>query len=189
MGLSYHSNGTLSIVLAGQNDYDSIRPLRGHWGHIRARYRAGGSAVDETFGQMVRRFRKARRLTQQRLAQLAEIDQSTVSQVELDKGERTVRIVTNLAKVFDQEPLEWLDKAGVVDLPEEMPAQLRPVARDSDSMSVAQMVAQVEAWGGEHFERQRETHKARLSVEAYEAWCVNLYRLQESVAQLALDMT
>lgn len=144
----------------------------------------------ETFGEMVRRYRKARRLTQERLAELADIDQSTVSQVELDKGDRTVRIVTNLARVFDQEPLDWLEKAGVVMLPEESPALLRPVVpRDSDRLSVAAMVAQVEAWPGEQFQRRREATKARLSVEDYEVWCVDLFRMWEGNAQMVLDLT
>lgn len=138
---------------------------------------------------MVRRFRKARRLTQEQLAELADIDQSTVSQVELDKGDRTVRIVTALANVFGQVPLEWLDKAGVVDLPEQAPLPLRPApARDSDRMTVAEMVAEVESWAGEDFNQRREANKARLSVEAYEAWCVHLIRLHEDVRQMALDL-
>lgn len=149
-----------------------------------------GVVVAETFGQMVRRYRKARRLTQERLAELADIDQSTVSQVELDKGDRTVRIVTNLARVFDQEPLEWLERAGVVMLPEEAPALLRPVVpRDSDRLSVAAMVAQVEAWPGEQFQRRREATAARLSVEDYEVWCIDLFRMWEGNAQMVLDLT
>ena len=139
---------------------------------------------------MVRRFRKARRLTQEQLAELADIDQSTVSQVELDKGDRTVRIVTNLANVFGQVPLEWLDRAGVVDLPEQAPLPLRPVVpRDSDRLSVAQMVAQVEAWPGEEFQRRRAATEQRLSVEAYQLWCVDLFRMWEGNSLMVFDLT
>lgn len=139
---------------------------------------------------MVRRYRKGRRLTQEQLAELADIDQSTVSQVELDKGDRTVRIVTNLALVFDQEPLDWLAKAGVVALPEEAPPAARAVVpRDSDRLTVAQMVAQVEAWPGEDFQRRRAATEARLSVEAYQLWCVDLFRMWEGNSLMVFDLT
>lgn len=136
---------------------------------------------------MVRRFRKAHHYTQERLAELAEIDQSTVSQVELDKGDRTVRIVTNLANVFGQEPLEWLIKAGVVAEPEPSPP-VAPLARDSDRLPVARMVAQVEAWPGEGFQRQLAANKARLSVEAYEGWCVRMFRMWEGNALMVFGL-
>ena len=80
------------------------------------------------------------------------------------------------------------DAMGLAAMPEP-PTPAGAPARDSDRMSVAQMVAKVEAWGGDIFYQRREATKARLSVEAYETWCVDLYRMWEGNSLMVFDLT
>jgi transcriptional regulator with XRE-family HTH domain len=85
----------------------------------------------------------------------------------------------------------WSDIPGAMGLgamPEAAPAQV-PLARDSDRLSVAEMVRQVEAWPGEQARQRREANKARMPREAYEQWCIDLYRMWEGNLQMVLDLT
>lgn len=56
------------------------------------------------FGQALREFRKQRKVSQERLAELGEFDRSYVSLVERGLRSPTVRSVFKLARVLDVNP-------------------------------------------------------------------------------------
>jgi hypothetical protein len=61
--------------------------------------------------------------------------------------------------------------------------------RDSDRLTVARMVALVESWPGEEFQRRRAATEQRLSAEAYQTWCVDLFRMWEGNSFMVFDLT
>lgn len=128
--------------------------------------------MDETFGQLVRRLREAERWTQERLGEVAGLDQSTISAIERDKGERTVGTVTKLAEAFGAEPLDWLVRAGLVrgaaggNGERREPPPVRP-DRDYSPAEIAEIVAWFEELPGEQYQAEIAAEKAALTREAY----------------------
>jgi transcriptional regulator with XRE-family HTH domain len=140
--------------------------------------------VDETFGQMVRRLRKARRWTQEKLGEVAVLDQSTISAIEKDKGERTVGTVTKLAEAFGAEPLEWLVLAGLVRSAEvPAPSLLPPADRVFD---VDQIVRFVESKPDDDFLAALARQRDRRKRESYQRLCVRIYRAWTSNADMVM---
>jgi transcriptional regulator with XRE-family HTH domain len=72
----------------------------------------GGDPVVVTFASAVRRARKARRWSQETLAELIGTDQTTISQLEMGKFRPKYQTVIALAEAFGFPPEPWVELAG-----------------------------------------------------------------------------
>lgn len=145
-------------------------------------------------GDFLKARRKAARLSQTGLAKLTGVPQTYLSRIERGDVALPQRATRDkLGAVLGITERDWLDAAGEFAVEENghepvLPAPLGVVPRDSDRMSVDEMVAKVEAWGGPGFQAQLAANKARLSVEAYEKWCVNMYRMWEGNSLMVFSL-
>lgn len=143
--------------------------------------------MDESFGRMIRVLRDARRWTQEKLAEEAGLDQTTVSNTERDKGQPTLMTVMKLATVFDADPHDWAVRTG--HFPAPSPATDPPLvlARDSDRLSIDEMVADIEARKGVWYQQQLAEARQRLSYPDYRTFCADLWRMFEGNSVMAFD--
>jgi transcriptional regulator with XRE-family HTH domain len=142
--------------------------------------------VEETFGKLVRRLREERRWTQERLGEVAGLDQSTISAIERDRGERTVGTVTKLATAFGAEPLDWLVLAGLVrGVPNGNGEPPAPPA--SDDLDPEECVRFILDYPDPAFVAQVEATRKRLPPDAFRDWALNICRAWRSNGQLALN--
>lgn len=143
----------------------------------------------ESFGQMIRRLRELRRWSQWDLANRTGLDQSAISQVELEKGKRRAATVERLAEAFGVEDThEWLVLAGVVKARAAPPTpQAESAEPEYDAAQVAAIVAHVEGKPGEPFRRRLARQKLLRSPEAYERLCLRLHRAWTANGDLAMD--
>lgn len=145
-------------------------------------------------GSFLKARRKAARLSQTDLAKRTGVPQTYLSRIERGEVALPQRATRDkLGAVLGITERDWLDAAGefAVEDDGEAPAPPTPIGvvpRDSDNMTVAQMVAKVEGWGGPLFQQQLADNKARLSVEAYEKWCVNMYRMWEGNSLMVFSL-
>lgn len=78
--------------------------------------------------------------------------------------------------------------AGILDGVDEAPAPPSappPLARDSDRLTVDEMVADIEARHGEWYQRELADARARLTPEGYRSFCVDLWRMFEGNSIMA----
>ena len=139
----------------------------------------------ETFGRMIWRLRRARRWTQEDLAERSGLDQSTISTIELDKGKRTVGTVTALAAAFGAEAHEWIVLAGLVPPPKSPPPAATPEENDH-AFDPASIVAYVEAHPDPHFHRELLEMRDELLREDYVGLCIDTYRAWTSNGHLGV---
>lgn len=147
-----------------------------------------GGDTEESFGQMIRRLREARRWSQWDVANRTGLDQSAISQVELDKGKRRASTVERLAEAFGvADTHDWLVMAGVLKARPTPPTPDEAEDDEPDAAQVAAIVAYVEAKPGAHFRRRLARQKSLRSPEAYERLCLRLHRAWTANGDLALD--
>lgn len=148
---------------------------------------SGGGVVDKTFGQMVRRLRDARRWTQEKLAEEAGLDQTTVSNTERDKGQPTLLTVMKLATVFDADPYGWAVRTGHFPAPPPSagPPPESTLWPDSPHLTVAQMVEDIENRKGAWYRAELTEARETLSRADYEDFCVQLWRMFEGNTLMA----
>lgn len=158
---------------------------------------AGGLLVNasEEFGETVRAARLARRMpngkpwTQEYLAELAGIDQGTVSAVERGRGEPTPLTIRRLAGAFGQEPYRWMQLAGLMPArpDDEVARRLVLVALGGDEEYDAErIVAYVESRPGQRFQEQLREAKQLRPYPAYVEFCLNIFRAWESNSDLGV---
>lgn len=134
-------------------------------------------------------------MSQTGLAKLTGVPQTYLSRIERGEVALPQRATRDkLGAVLGITERDWLDAAGEFAVEDDdgrqAPLPLRPVVpRDSDRLSVEQMVAQVEAWPGAEFQRRRAATEQRLSVEAYQLWCVDLFKMWEGNSLMVFDLT
>lgn len=82
------------------------------WLHTLQHGVIAGMSLRDTLATNLRRLRNAANLTQEELADLAEIDRSYVSELEGAKYAATVDMIESLAGALKVEPTELLKKPG-----------------------------------------------------------------------------
>lgn len=144
--------------------------------------------MSETFGQVVRRLRRGRGWSQEQLGVKAGLDQSTVSQVELDKGERTAETVKRLASALGQPQAVFLRLAGIIDdaVHLEMTAVPVPPTEGDRPFDPVQIVAFVESKPDELFQSDLARERLRRTVESYTRLCLRIYKAWTSNAELVM---
>lgn len=68
------------------------------------------------------------------------------------------------------------------------PPSVPVLARDSDRLTVAEMVADIESRRGEWYQAQLRDAKTRLPRENYVSFCVDLWRMFEGNTVMAFDL-
>ena len=145
-----------------------------------------GGDTGETFGQMIRRLREARRWTQWDLAHRTGLDQSAISQVEMDKGKRRASTVERLAEAFGvADTHDWLVLAGVV---KARPAPTPDEAAEANdhAFDPEAIVAYVEAHPDERFHAELLEMRDELLREDYVGLCIDTYRAWTSNGHLGM---
>lgn len=141
--------------------------------------------MEQSFGRMVWELRKRRRWTQEELAERADLDQSTISAIERDIGQRTTRIVARLAEAFGADAHEWAVLAGLLPPPKSPPPATTPEENDR-AFDPETIVAYVEAHPDPHFHAELLEMRDELLREDYVGLCIDTYRAWTSGGRLGM---
>jgi transcriptional regulator with XRE-family HTH domain len=146
-----------------------------------------------TVGGLIRERRERRGWSQEVLCDRLGMKQSYLSRLERDKVGLPQRpTLEKIGALLGISLPEFYRAAGVLEgidveaTPTPAAGTLQP--RDSDHLTVAEMVADIEARKGEWFQRTLAEAKERLTPAQYEDFCVNLWRMFEGNSIMAFGL-